>query len=51
MYRVYWVEANEVKKSLLKSPKAAFKYMESLLASGIPSWMVSVPWQDDDVPF
>ena len=51
LYRVHWVEADEVKKTSIKGPQAAFKHMEKLLARGITSWMVPVPFTDDDVPF
>lgn len=51
LYQVHWVEANEVKKTSIKGPQAAFKHMEKLLARGITSWMVPVPFTDDDVPF
>ena len=51
LYRVHWVEANEVKKTSVKGPRAAFQHMEKLLARGIPSWMTPVPWEDDDIPF
>lgn len=51
LYRVHWVEADEIKKSSIRGARSAFKYMEKLLAEGIPSWMVAVPWEADDIPF
>jgi len=51
LYQVHWVEADEVKKTSIKGPEAAFNHMEKLLARGITSWMVPVPFTDDDVPF
>jgi hypothetical protein len=51
LYQVQWCEDGKTKKSPIKSALSAFKTMEKLLARGIPSWMVPVPWEDDDVPF
>ena len=50
------VEEGEIKKSHAQFVRMAIKHMESLLAKGQPSWMVSVPyseWADDldDIPF
>ena len=51
LYRVHWIEEGEQKKGSIRGPRMAFKQMESLLQRGIPSWMVPVPFEDDDIPF
>lgn len=53
LYRVHWMEEGEVKRSHAQFIRMAFKHMESLLAKGIPSWMVPIPYSelDDDIPF
>jgi len=51
LYRVHWIEDGKQKKGSIRGPRMAFKQMESLLQRGIPSWMVPVPFEDDDIPF
>ena len=51
LYRVCWVEEGKTKQTPIRSALHAFKHMEALLARGVPSWMMPVPWEDDDVPF
>tara|TARA_Y100000004_G_scaffold91447_1_gene102471 strand:+ start:269 stop:451 length:183 start_codon:yes stop_codon:yes gene_type:complete len=51
LYQVHWYEEGKTKKTPIKSATQAFKTMEKLLAKGVASWMVPIPWEDDDVPF
>ena len=50
-YRVYWLEEGKVMQSRARGETWAFQHMERLLAKGIVSWMVPIPYETDDIAF
>ena len=51
LYQVYWSERGKVLNTHITSVEVALKRMERLLAQGKPSWMVPVPYREEDMPF